>query len=335
MKTAVIGAGAWGTTLAALLAAKGKDVIIWALEKELEESININHENSLYLKGITLPHNLIATNDFNSAISNSDLLLFAVPSQWMRSTCRTFAQNIHSEIPVITVTKGLEISTGTRMSEIIREELPGLTKIAALSGPNLAPEIAAGKPAATVIASTDVNFAVQLQEHFQTSYFRPYTSNDITGLELCGAIKNVIAIAAGICEGLGFGDNTKAALLTRAATEICRLVKKIGGRTETVYGLSGIGDIMATCSSPMSRNHRVGLAVGKGNSYLTALGTSGQVAEGVPTTEAVVKLARSINVEMPICEEVYAMLFENKSAQESFIALMSRNCGKEYEWTVE
>ncbi|MEI6520990.1 MAG: NAD(P)H-dependent glycerol-3-phosphate dehydrogenase [bacterium] len=333
MKTAVIGAGAWGTTLASLLASKGNDVVIWALEKELVDSINNHHENSLYLKDIPLSENLTATNDFSIAVDGTDLLLFAVPSQWMRSTCRLFAQSVSTTTPVITVTKGLEISTGTRMSEIIKEELPDITNIAALSGPNLAPEIALGKPAATVIASADVNFAIQLQEHFQTAYFRPYTSNDIIGLEICGAVKNVIAIAAGICEGLGFGDNTKAALLTRAATEICRLVKRMGGRPETVYGLSGIGDIMATCSSPMSRNHRVGLTVGKGDSYLTALGNSGQVAEGVPTTEAVVKLARNIDVVMPICEEVYAMLFENKPAPESFKTLMSRNRGKEYEWT--
>jgi glycerol-3-phosphate dehydrogenase (NAD(P)+) len=334
MKTAVIGAGAWGTTLASLLAGKGNDVVIWALENELVDSINNLHENTLYLKNISLPENLIATNDFSNAVDGTDLLLFAVPSQWMRSTCRLFAKSVSTTTPVITVTKGLEISTGTRMSEIIKEELPGIINIAALSGPNLAPEIALKKPAATVIASADVDFAMQLQEHFQTEYFRPYTSNDIIGLEICGAVKNVIAIAAGICEGLGFGDNTKAALLTRAATEICRLVKKLGGRAETVYGLSGIGDIMATCSSPMSRNHRVGLTVGKGDNYLTALGNSGQVAEGVPTTEAVVKLARNIDVVMPICEEVYAMLFENKPAQDSFKSLMSRNRGKEYEWTV-
>jgi glycerol-3-phosphate dehydrogenase (NAD(P)+) len=334
MKTAVIGAGAWGTTLAALLAGKGSDVVIWALENELVDAINANHENSLYLKNIKLPSNLTATDDFNAAVDGADLLLFAVPSQWMRTTCKAFSKSVSTSIPIITVTKGLEISSGIRMSEIIRQEIPGIPNVAALSGPNLAPEIASGKPAATVIASDNAEFAIQLQEHFQTKSFRPYTSNDIIGLEICGAVKNVIAIAAGICEGLGFGDNAKAALLTRAATEICRLVKKMGGRAETVYGLSGIGDIMATCSSPMSRNHRVGLAVGKGENHTSALGNSGQVAEGVPTTEAVVRLARNINVEMPICEEVHAMLFENKPAQESFVSLMSRNRGKEYEWTV-
>ncbi len=335
MKTAVIGAGAWGTTLAALLAGKGYDVVIWALEDNLVDSINTQHENSLFLKGIPLPENLTAVNDFAAAVDNAGLILFAVPSQWMRSTCQLFTKSVSSvKIPIISVTKGLEISTGIRMTEIIREEIKGITDIAALSGPNLAPEIASGKPAATVIASENAEYAIKLQEHFQTSCFRPYTSKDIIGLEICGAVKNVIAIASGICEGLGFGDNTKAALLTRSAAEICRLVTKMGGRVETVYGLSGFGDIMATCSSPMSRNHRVGLAVGQGNSYKTALGNTGQVAEGVPTTEAVVKLARNINVEMPICEEVHAMLFENKPAQESFKSLMSRNRRNEYEWSI-
>jgi len=220
--------------------------------------------------------------------------------------------------------KGLEIETGKRMSEVICEEILGLPAIAALSGPNLSSEIARGMPAATVIASEDAALAARAQELFQAPHFRPYTGSDIIGIELCGAVKNVFAIAIGICEGLGFGDNARGALLTRAAAEVSRLVEHLGGHAETVAGLSGMGDLVTTCLSPLSRNHRVGLAVGRGGDYRTALGDSGQVAEGVPTTEAVMRLARRLEVEMPICEQVHAILFAGRAPQDAVRALMSR-----------
>ncbi|HEY3379262.1 MAG TPA: NAD(P)H-dependent glycerol-3-phosphate dehydrogenase [Armatimonadota bacterium] len=324
-KITVIGAGAWGTTLAALLAGKGLSVRLWVREPELAATMCATRENTQFLPGITLPDTLQPTSSMPEALADADLVVMAVPSRWMRATARELAQAMPAVLPpIMTVTKGLEIETGKRMSEIIVEEIPGLPAIAALSGPNLAPEIAKGDPAATVIASVDAALAERAQELFMTGTFRPYVCSDIIGLEVCGAVKNVIAIAGGICEGLGFGDNAKAALLTRAVAEIGRLVQRLGGRPETVAGLSGIGDLMATCASPMSRNHRVGLAVGRGQDYRTALGDSGQVAEGVPTTEAVVRLARRLGVEMPICEQVSAILFEGRPASEAVLSLMTR-----------
>lgn len=322
---AVIGAGAWGTTLANLLAGKGYRVNLWVHEAELAATMMATRENVQFLPGIKLADTLVPSSDMTAVVQNADLMVTAVPSRWMRGTCRELANHVPSTCPpVVTVTKGLEIETGKRMSEIISEELQNLPAIAALSGPNLAPEIAKGDPAATVIASADASLAAWAQDLFMTSRFRPYTGTDMIGLEVCGSVKNVIAIAAGICEGLEFGDNAKAALLTRAVAEIGRLVQRMGGHAETVAGLSGIGDLIATCASPMSRNHRVGLAVGRGQDYRTALGNSGQVAEGVPTTEGVVRLARRLNVEMPICEQVFAILFENRPASDAVLALMTR-----------
>jgi len=323
-KIAVIGAGQWGTTLAALLSENGHAVTLWAREPELVAAIMERHENTLFMPGIALPDALQSTSDLTAATAGAELLVMAVPSRWMRPVSRELAQHLDHGIPLVTVTKGLEIETGKRMSEVACEEIPVLPAVAALSGPNLAPEIARGLPAATVIASRDAALATRAQELFMAPRFRPYTGGDIIGVEICGAVKNVIAIAGGICEGLGFGDNAKATLMTRAVAEIGRLVQAMGGRMETVAGLSGMGDLIATCASPISRNHRVGLAVGRGEDYRQALGDSGQVAEGVPTSEAVRRLSQQLQVEMPICEQVYAMLFEGRSAEEATRVLMTR-----------
>ena len=322
---AVIGAGAWGTTLAALLAKNGHSVRLWVREPEVAAEIADTGVNSRFLPGIALPDGLLPTTEMTEATAGADLLVMAVPSRWMRASAQALAAAAPSTCPpLVVVTKGLEIETGKRMSTVILEEMPMLPAIAALSGPNLAPEIARGDPAATVIASQDSAFACQVREIFTTPTFRPYSSADIIGLEVCGALKNVIALAAGMCEGLGYGDNAKAALLTRAVAEISRLVCHLGGQAETVAGLSGVGDLIATCASPMSRNHRVGLAVGQGIDYRQALGDSGQVAEGVPTTEAAVRLAKRLGVEMPICEQVYAILFEGRPAPSAVLSLMTR-----------
>jgi len=326
-RIAVIGAGAWGTTLANLLSKNGNQVCIWAKEKEVVESINFSHENTHYLPNIELSESLSSTDDFSLAIDSVDFILIAVPSRWMRVTMKEFSScytKSSSPIPILTVTKGLEIETGKRMSEIIAEELKNIPAIAALSGPNLAPEIAKELPAATTIASNDLKFAEELQSAFANSYFRVYTSSDIIGLETCGAVKNVIAIAAGISEGLHFGDSARAALLTRAVTEISRLVAACDGSTLTVAGLSGIGDLIATCSSNLSRNHRVGLALAKGEDCHAGLKTQ-EIAEGVPTTEAVINLAKKLEIEMPICAEVYEIIFNNKDAKEAVSSLMSRS----------
>jgi len=322
---AVIGAGAWGTTLAALLAKKGLPVTLWVREPDLVEIIRATRENTRFLPGVALPAELTVTAEMAQAVEHASLLTLAVPSRWMRAVCRELATYLPTPAPpIVSVTKGLEIETGQRMSEVIRAEMRTIPAVAALSGPNLAPEIARGLLAATTIASEDHALTTYAQEAFQTSYFRPYTGTDIIGVEICGAVKNVIAIAAGMCEGLGYGDNANAALLTRAMAEIGRLVQRLGGRPETVAGLSGIGDLIATCISPISRNHRVGLVVGRGAQYGSALGDSGQVAEGVPTTEAVVRLARRLPVELPICEQVAAILFDGRPAEEAVRLLMAR-----------
>jgi glycerol-3-phosphate dehydrogenase (NAD(P)+) len=326
----VIGAGAWGTTLAGLLAAKGLSVRLWVREPALAALMAETHENAWFLPGIPLAESLTPMTRMDEATAGADLLVMAVPSRWMRAMARELAPQLPTLCPpLITVTKGLEIETGKRMSEVIGEEIPALPAIGALSGPNLAPEIAKGDPAATVIASNDAALAAYAQDCFLTRTFRPYTGSDIIGLEVCGAVKNVIAIAGGICEGLGYGDNAKASLLTRALAEIGRLVERMGGRAATVAGLSGIGDLIATCASPISRNHRVGLAVGHGQDYRTALGDSGQVAEGVPTTEAVIRLAQRLQVELPICEQVFAILFSGRAAAEAVQSLMARECKQE------
>ncbi|HOF88863.1 MAG TPA: NAD(P)H-dependent glycerol-3-phosphate dehydrogenase [Armatimonadota bacterium] len=321
----VVGAGAWGTTLAALLARNGYAVRLWVRESEIVDAIRRQHENSRFLPGVTLPENLYATADMDDAAAEATLLVMATPSRWLRAAARACAGALRAPVPVVSVTKGLEIETGKRMSEVILEELPHTPAIAALSGPNLAPEIARGLPAATTIASADAGLAARAQRAFSAPHFRPYTGSDIVGLEVCGAMKNVIALAAGICEGLGFGHNAAAALLTRSMAEIARLVRRLGGQPDTVAGLSGIGDLIATCMSPISRNHRVGLALGRGQDARAALGDSGQVAEGVPTTEAVVRLARRLGVDLPICEQVYAILFDGRPAADAVRALMTRD----------
>lgn len=328
---AVFGGGQWGTTLAVMLAQQGKSVRHWIREPDVVEAMRSTHENGQFMPGVRLPDSLYATNDMAEAVEGTTLLISTIPSQYVRSVCDDLARTVNVLPPILSVSKGLEIATGKRISEVIHDVLPHAPGVAVLSGPNIAREIALGQPAATVIASTDPALAVLAQQIVLAPRFRPYTSRDVVGVEICGAVKNVIAIAAGICEGLGFGDNAKAALLTRAMAEISRLVCVLGGQAETVAGLAGIGDLITTAFSPLSRNHRVGVAIGRGEDFRTALGESGQVAEGVPTTDAVMRLTHRLGVEMPICEQVYAILFAGKSPAESVTSLMTRELRGEAE----
>lgn len=325
-KISVIGAGSWGTTLAILLAEKGHDVMLWVFESgELPkmEKDRINHK---YLRGAKFPDNLQLTGDLSQAVQFGEFLVVATPSHVVRGVCERFASHINDNQYIINVAKGIENDSLKRMSEVIEETLsisPG--RIATLYGPSHAEEVSRKIATAVVSASSDIKTARKIRELFRTQYFRVYSSDDIVGVELGGSLKNVIAIAAGICDGAGFGDNTKAALLTRGLVEMTRLGVTMGARQETFAGLSGVGDLIVTCMSKHSRNRHVGEQIGKGRKLDDILNEMVMVAEGVKTTRSVYQLMQKYDVEMPISEQVYEVLFEGKSAGKAVRDLMTRD----------
>ncbi len=318
----IIGAGSWGTAVAALLAKKGVKVILWARRGELAEEINKNRRNPDYLSEISLPPGIQAT-DRKELLSEASFIILAVPSHAVRQTITSFRE-IVKEKGILSLVKGLEEKSGLRVTEIVQEEIGKDVKIAVLSGPNHAEEVIREIPSATVIASKDEEFARELQELLITSYFRVYTNPDIVGVELAGATKNVMAIAAGISDGLGYGDNTKASLMTRGLAEMMRLGVSFGASPFTYLGLSGVGDLIATCTSRHSRNRYVGEEIGKGRKPSEVVKGMKMVAEGVRTTLAVRKLALKKKIPMPITEEVYSILYEGKDPRESVLELMLR-----------
>ena len=324
----VLGAGSWGTALAALLAANGHTVRLWAREEKLVEALRTAHENTRYLPGTTLPSHILPTSDRAEAVEGSKVVVFAVPSGALRQVAEEFALSLGSEVLLLSASKGLEDHTGLRMSQVLGATLPNATgRTVVLSGPNLAVEMARGVPTASVAASNNPEAAATIQQLFtyqSPPTFRVYTSEDVIGVELGGAIKNVIAIGAGVCDGLGFGDNAKAALMTRGLSEAVRLGRAQGADEATFLGLSGVGDLIATAASSLSRNYRVGKALGQGRSLADTLAELGQVAEGVPTTRALCELAARSQVEMPLCSALNAVLFENRSAPEMIQELMLR-----------
>ncbi|MFA4858864.1 MAG: NAD(P)H-dependent glycerol-3-phosphate dehydrogenase [Candidatus Margulisiibacteriota bacterium] len=332
-KVVIIGAGAWGTTLAQLLIENQHQVLIWSFEEAVTNQINQLHENKKYLPGIQLSGQITASSDWGEvipAINESRAVFFVVPSEHLRETAAKLKNRINSNILVVSATKGIEKNTFKRMSEVLIEELRyPAEKICALSGPNLSAEIAKGMPATTVIASPSPQCAGAAQELLMQARFRVYTNQDIVGVELCGALKNIIAIAAGAAEGLGLGDNAKSALLVRGIAEMARLGKRLGAHEETFYGLAGFGDLITTCQSKLSRNHHVGEEIAKGKKLDSILKSMVEIAEGVPTTLAVKSLSIKLGVDMPITDEVYNVLFADKEPYAAIQDLMTREPKRE------
>ena len=322
----VLGDGGWGTALALVLQHNGHKVTLCSKFPDYASYVNKKRENTKFLPGIKLPPSINITSEF--MIQDLDLIVMAVPTQFCRSVLEDVKSRIpHSafRIPIVSVAKGIEQKTIKRPSQIIKEVLDyPKDKIAVLSGPSHAEEVARKKPASVVVASANKKLARDLQAIFSNEYFRVYTQDDVIGVETAAAVKNIIAIAAGICDGLGLGDNAKSALLTRGMVEISRLGEALGGHKKTFFGLAGIGDLITTCISPHGRNRAVGARIGKGETLNQILKSMQQVAEGVWTAKAVMKLIRKHKVEMPITQEVYKILFENKSPIKAVYSLMTR-----------
>ncbi len=326
-KIAVIGAGSWGTALAVLLARAGQPVVLWDRNQERVEEIRTARTNTRYLPGVNIPQCVAPTGDAREAVSGRDMVVLAVPSQVLRQVVSRLPLPAGERRPIfVTTSKGIENRTLLRMSQVLAEAVEGLTpeRIVVLSGPSHAEEVARLVPTAVVAASVDAAAARQVQQAFMTPSFRVYTHADVIGVELGGALKNVIALAAGIGDGVGYGDNTKAALMTRGMAEITRLGVALGADRLTFAGLSGMGDLIVTCMSRHSRNRYVGEQIGKGRKLQEVLDGMVMVAEGVRTTESAYELAQRKGVEMPITQEVYRVLFEDKPPRQAVYDLMTR-----------
>jgi glycerol-3-phosphate dehydrogenase (NAD(P)+) len=331
MKYAIVGAGSWGTTVAALLA-DAVDVTLWSRNADVARDINENHHNDAYLDGYEIPSQIRATTDIEEAIAGADAVIMGVPSHGYRAVLETCAGSIPPSVPILSLSKGIEQSTLMRMTEVTLDVLPlhDPDRIGVLTGPNLAREIMEGQPAATVIALGDSVAASELQEVFMGPTFRVYTNPDVVGSEIAGAIKNVMAIASGMAAGKGFGDNTLATLITRALVEMTRLGVAMGGDFRTFSGLAGLGDLIATCNSSQSRNHRVGYGLGQGRSLDDITSEMNMVAEGVKSTSGVLKLAERHGVDMPIAKQVGRVLYEGLDTGEALHELMTRAAKSEY-----
>lgn len=326
-RVAVMGAGSWGTSVGKVLADAGSDVVMWARRDEVAREINDEHKNEKYLPGIVLPATVTASTDPAEVLSGAEEVVLAVPSQSLRGNLEQWVNLLEPGAGLISLAKGIETGTLLRVSEVIGE-VTGLPedRIAVLSGPNLAREIAEGQPAATVIACTDPDRAARLQDAFSTRYFRPYTNTDVVGCEIGGATKNVIALVCGIASGMGLGDNTMATLVTRGLAETTRLGVALGANPTTLAGLAGLGDLVATCTSPLSRNRSFGERLGMGENLEQAQeATNGQVAEGVKSCTSIRELARRSGVEMPLAEAIHEICHEGGDAVEVAVRLMGRS----------
>lgn len=327
-KIAVIGNGGWGTTLALLLLKKGYDVFLWGAFPDYIQFLKEKRENVKFLPGIPLPSELKHTASAEEALTGASAVVMAAPSHVMREVARKIKSSFSPKTLMVSVAKGVEVDSLKRMSEILIEELHPLS-LAVLSGPSHAEEVARGIPSSVAVASRDEAVAVEIQKLFMTDRFRVYTNGDLIGVELGGALKNVIAIAAGISDGLGFGDNTKAALLTRGLAEMTRLGVALGAKRETFYGLAGVGDLITTGFSVHGRNRKMGELLGKGMKLEEALNTTEMVAEGVRTSAAVVKLAKQHHIEVPISQKVYEVLYEGLAPNKAVQELMLREAKPE------
>jgi glycerol-3-phosphate dehydrogenase (NAD(P)+) len=325
MRAAVLGAGSWGTAFAKVLADAGTEVTVWARRDKVATAIREHRFNNEYLPGVRLPDRLTATTAAAEALDGADLVVLAVPSQTLRGNLADWVDDLDPDATLVSLMKGIELGTTKRMSEVL-VEAAGVKpeRVAVVTGPNLAAEIAAEQPAATVVASIDHDRAAQVQRAITTPYFRPYTNDDVTGCELGGAVKNVIALAYGIATAMRFGDNTKATLITRGLAETARLGVALGADPLTFSGLAGLGDLVATCSSPLSRNRTFGEHLGRGETLEQAQAATRQVAEGVKSCLAIRDLARNHGVEMPITEQVERICHEGVDPRQAVTALMSR-----------
>lgn len=324
-RTAVLGTGSWGTTFAAVLADAGRDVILWGRRAEVCEEITRDHTNEQYLPGLRLPDAVRATTDAAEALRGAQLVAVAVPAQTARATLEPLRELLEPDAVVVSLMKGVELSSDRRMSEVVAAalDLPA-DRVAVVSGPNLAREIAEHQPTATVVAADREETAQRVAQACASSYFRPYTNTDVVGVELCGAVKNVIAVAVGIAQGSGFGHNTMATVITRGLVEITRLGLALGADAETFAGLAGMGDLVATCASPLSRNHTLGVHIGQGMSLPEAIAATGGTAEGVKSSTSVLELAGTVGVEMPITSAVVAVLHHGLPVDQMAQLLLAR-----------
>ncbi|MFJ7998528.1 NAD(P)H-dependent glycerol-3-phosphate dehydrogenase [Streptomyces sp. NPDC096310] len=329
-RIAVFGAGSWGTAFAMVLADAGCEVALWGRRPELVDTINATSVNPDYLPDVTLPSGITATADASEAAKGAAVAVLTVTAQSLRANLTAWAPLIAGDTVLVSLMKGVELGTAKLMSEVIADVTgAGPERIAVISGPNLAGEIVRRQPAASVVACGDMAVAQRLQAACHTPYFRPYTSTDVIGCELGGAVKNVIALAVGIADGVGLGDNTKAALITRGLAETTRLAHAMGANPQTLAGLAGMGDLVATCSSPLSRNHTFGANLGRGLTVSETAAVTQQTAEGVSSCESVLDLARRHGVDMPITETVVSIVHGGKSPQDAIKELMSRSAKPE------
>lgn len=327
IQVTVVGAGSWGTTVAAL-SAKNTPTTLWARDPDLAVQIDTEKRNGRYLGDFRLPDALRCTSDLEAAVRGADVVVMGVPSKGFRATLATLAPWVRPWVPIVSLTKGLELDTRLRMSQIVAQELPG-HPVAVLTGPNLAKEILAGDAAASVLAIDDVHVAGALQPLFADDLFRVYTHHDVVGCEIGGVLKNVIAIASGMADGLGTGDNTRATVITRGLAEMIRFGEALGGEEATFSGLAGMGDLIATCISSQSRNRSVGEQLGLGRTIEEIIGEMHMVAEGVPTSKVVHEMAIELGIEMPIADEVFAACHQGRSAHDAYRGLLRRKTGHE------
>ena len=328
---AIIGAGGWGTALAITMARHGKDVRLWAYEPYVVETMIATRENPLYLPSIRVPDSVLISNSMPDVVANAGIVIIAAPSHVYRQVFTRMLPLVNDDMLFVSAAKGIENDTLMRMSEVLADVArPQFSpRIAAISGPTFAPEVARGEPTALVVASPDEKSRVLLQNELSGPRFRLYTNSDLIGVEIAAAVKNIIALAAGVVDGLGLGSNTTAALITRGLVEITRLVVACGGKRETVTGLAGLGDLVLTSYGNLSRNRRVGLALGQGKNLDEVLSGMRMVAEGVRTTKSTVALAQKLSIEMPIAEKMYSVLYEGRRPQDAIHDLMERKLKEE------
>lgn len=322
-KIGVIGAGVWGTGLSLTAARAGCEVLAWAMEEDVVKNINSSHVNKLYMPDIPLPDTVHATSNIHEVIAFADIILVTSAAQYTRSVIEQIKEDVRPETILVLCAKGIEVATGKLLSEVVKEILP-TTRVAILSGPGFAYEVARQKPTAVTIACEDLEYAQELVDFIGTKFFRPYSTDDIISPQIGGSVKNVLAIASGIIEGAGLGDNARAALITRGLTEMTRLAKALGGHAHTMMGMSGLGDLVLTANATQSRNFSFGYEVGRAGSAQECLASNKKTVEGILTTPAVLKRAQALGIDMPICKTVQAVLFEGTPLTVAMEELLSR-----------